>query len=1011
MCARFVSLDGSSGRVSSPAARKLGVILACLLPALLHAAPFGRVVRVAGQVADVALDERRGVAYVANYTANRIEQVSLADLRLLSPLNVAQQPASLALSWDGRWLVATHFAPFVSPLRPSNALTVLELETGRRQTFLLGSPPLGVAFGWDNRALVVTASELLRLAPETGATEVVARIPDLVTQTLPAPLGRWPTEIVRASVAASADGTRILGILEAEGEQVALFFVYDVDGRRVRLERWVTEPPLGPRAISVARDGSLLATGWGVFTAEGVLLAQFRNASGRLGRGSVALDSGRGVVYAQYEQAGAKATDPPVLLVAEADNLTLRERLLLPANLTGKAVLSADGRVMYAVAENGLAVLPVGDLGRQPRLVASREQILFRSGFCNRRGMVEEFELVDLSGARTDFELEAPAGFVVSPVRGTTPARVRVAVDPNRFLNQRGTTEGWIRIRSEGAVNLPEPVRVLVNMREPDQRGTILEAPGRLVDILADGARNRFYVLRQDKNQVLVYEAAGYRLIRTLRTGATPTQMAMTPDGRRLLIGADDSQIAHVYNLETLEAEEPVVFPPGHYPRSLAAAGGVILAACRVAGPKHVLDRVDLHLRRAVELPSLGVWENNIHVDTVLAPTPNWGAILVAQADGNVLLYSAAEDTFIVSRKDFAKLGGAYAALSEDRFLVDHHLLDGALAPVRSLPAVGLSSGFLLAEGLGLRTTAADAAAAGGIERVDLNEARILRPTRMSEAPRLAEAALPPAFTRTLAALPGARLIVSLSTSGLTALSWDYDAAVADPRIERVVNAADGSELVAPGGLITIAGRQLSLLTEATREVPLPTALGESCLTVNGALAPMVLVSPERIHAQLPFGITGAATMILRTPGGVSNSFRFTIQPAAPAVFRTGVAGEERGLATVVRKRNNQLVTLSNPIHREDAIEIYLTGLGAVSPEVADGHPGPASPPAQAVIQPAVRLGGVELVVEYAGLTPGQVGVYQINARVPWWAPLGMEVPLEIEAAGQKTVLGVRVVK
>ncbi len=991
--------------------RKAACLLGFVAATLSPAAPFGRLVRVGGQLADVALDERRGVAYLANYTANRIEQVALADLSLRSPLNVAQQPAGLALSWDGRWLVVSHFAPFAAPLRPSNALTVLELDTGRRQTFLLGSPPLGVAFGRDNRALVVTAAEFLRLAPETGATEVVARMEDLATQTLPVPPATWPTEIVRASVAASQDGKRILGILEAEGEQTALVFVYDVDWRRLRLQAWVTEPPLGPRAISVASDGSLLATGWGVFTPEGVLLAQFRNASGRLGRGSVALDSARGLLYAQFEPVGAKPTDPPVLVVAEADNLTVRERLLLPANLTGKAVLSADGRTMYAVAENGLAVLPVGELERQPRLAARREQILFRSGFCNRRGLSEEFELVDLSGARTDFELEVPAGFTVSPVRGTTPARVRVTVDPNRFLNQRGTTEGFIRIRSQGAVNLPEPVRVLVNMREPDQRGTVIEVAGRLVDILADAARNRFYILRQDKNQVLVYEASGYRLLGTLRTGNTPTQMAMTPDGRRLLIGADDSQIARVYNLETLEEEPPIVFPPGHYPRSLAAAGDVILAAARVAGPKHVLDRVDLNLRRAVELPSLGVWENNIHVDTVLAATPNRAAILVAQADGHLLLYSAAEDTFIASRKDFAKLGGAYAAISEDRFLVDNHLLDGALAPIGDLPAMGLSSGFVVVDGLGVRTTAPDAAAAGGIERVDLERAGILRPTRMTEAPRLADAALPPVFTRTLAALPGAGLILSLSTSGFTVLSSDYDAAVADPRIERVTNAADDSERVAPGGLITVAGRQLSLLTEATRELPLPTALAESCLTVNGALVPMVLVSPERIHAQLPFGITGSATMILRTPGGISNSFRFTIHPAAPAVFRTGVAGEERGLATVVRKRNNQLVTLSNPIHPEDALEIYLTGLGATAPEVPEGYPAPASPLAQAVNKPVVRLGGVELPVEFAGLSPGQVGVYQINVRVPYWVPLGMDVPLEIQAAGQATTLSVRVVK
>lgn len=976
---------------------------------------FGRVVPVGGHVADVALDEQRGVAYLANYTANRVDVVSLSTLTLERSLNVAQQPTALALSADGRYLVVTHFANFAGPLRPSNALTVLKLDDNQRQTFALGAPPLGVAFGIDNRALVVTSQEFLLLEPASGATRVLETIEGVVAQTLPAPPATWPTRIVRASVAASGDGFRVFGILEFDQEDSTLMFSYDVNSRQVRARGWITKPPLGPRAISVAQDGSTFATGWGVFSATGVLLAQFRNASGALGKGSVALDSTRGLIYAQIEEVAASqqtSSQPPVLMVAEADNLTIRERLRLPVNLAGKAVLSSDGQIMYAVAENGLAALPVGQLERQPRVVSRQQELLFRGGFCERRALAQEIELVDPGGGRTDFSLSASAGILISPSSGVTPAKVKVTVDPNQFLNQKGTAVGWIQISSQAAVNLPPPVRVLINMREPDQRGTVVHVPGRLVDLVADAQRNRFYILRQDTNQVLVYDANGYRLIRALRTPNTPTQLAMTLDGQRLLIGADDSQLAYVYNLGTLEAEPPIIFPSGHYPRSLAASGRAILAAARVAGPKHTLDRVDLNLRVATELPSLGIWENKVHQDTVLAATPNGAAILVAQADGNVLLYSANEDTFTVSRKDFPRLSGAYAAISEERYLVDNHLLDAALTPIQNLEtASGQSSGFALADGMGLRTTAPDAASAGVIQRVDLDQLVAVRPTRMSEAPLLPDAALPPAFTRTLAVLPGARLLVSLTTSGFTALAWDYDAAVADPRIERVVNAADGGQAVAPGGLITVVGRDLSLVNAATRETPLPTALADSCLTVNGVLAPMVLVSPTQINAQLPFSVSGAATMILRTPAGVSNSFRFTVQPGAPAVFRSGVAGEERGLPTVVRAKNNQLVTLSNPIHPEDAIVIYLTGLGATFPEVADGYPGPRSPLAIALIPPVVTLGGVELPVEFAGLTPGEVGVYQINARVPYWAPTGMDVPLEIRQAGQTTALSVRVVK
>ena len=981
----------------------------------LGAGSFGKVIGISGHLSDLALDERRGVAYVANYTANRIEVVSLSQMRVLSSLAVPQQPSALAISPDGRYLLVTHMANFAAPLRPSNALTVLRLDENRRQSLVLAAPPLGVAFGMDNRALVVTTQEVLVVEPESGLTEVVGTLQDVVRAGLPAKPASWPSEITRAAVAASGDGSSIVGVVEVEQATHALVLTYNVQTRQLRIRDCVTDPPLGPRTISVSHDGARFATGWGVFTSSGILLAQFRNAAGTLGKGAVVLDSSRDLVYAQIEQrsaSGTTAAQPPLLLIADADNLTVRERLLLPANLTGRAVLSSDGRTVYAVAENGLAVLPVGELERQPRVVSRQPELLFRSGFCDRRGIIEEIELVDPGGGRTDFTLKASPGITVSPESGFTPARVRVMVDANRFLNQKGTSEGWIQISSQAAVNVPAPVRVLVNLREPDQRGTLVQAPGRLVDILGDPARNRFYILRQDANQVLVYEASGYRLLRTLRTGNTPTQMAMTLDGKRLLIGADDSQLAYVYNLDTLEAEPPIVFPSGHYPRSLAVSGGAILAAARVAGGKHKLDRVDLNLRLATELPSLGIWENAIDADTALAATPNGAAILVAQADGSVMLYSATEDTFVVSRKDFGKLGGAYAALSEQRFLVDNHLLDGALAPIKDLETSGRqSSGFVLLDGMGVRTTAPDGSSPGVIERVDLEQGRLLRPTRMIEAPRLPEQGFPPAFTRTLAALPGAGLLISLSASGFIALALNYDAAIADPRIEKVVSAADGSEAVAPGSLVTVLGQNLSLVNEATREVPLPTALAESCLTVNGVLAPMVLVSPGQINAQLPFSVSGAATMVLRTPAGVSNSFRFTVQPAAPAVFRTGVAGDERGLPTILRARNNQLVTLSNPIHPEDTIVIYLTGLGATTPEVPDGHPGPRNPLAVAVMQPSVSLGEIELPVLFAGLAPGEVGVYQINAQVPYWVPLGMDVPLRISQAGQATTVSVRVVK
>src|SRR5262245_47483071 len=266
-------------------------------------------------------------------------------------------------------------------------------------------------------------------------------------------------------------------------------------------------------------------------------------------------------------------------------------------------------------------------------------------------------------------------------------------------------------------------------------------------------------------------------------------------------------------------------------------------------------------------------------------------------------------------------------------------------------------------------------------------------------------------FTRTLAPLSNRNAIVALTTSGFTVMAWNYDAAVAPPHIDNVVNAADQTQPVAPGGLITVTGSQMSPVNLATKEIPLPTALGDSCLTINGVPVPVIFVSSTQINGQIPFSVDGNGTMLLRTPGGTSDNYYFTIYPAAPRVFRTGTAGPETGLPNIIRATNNEVVTLSNPIHPKDSITIYATGLGITSPAVDSGLPAPADPLPAAVIPPVVTLGGAALSVDYAGLVPGEIGIYRIDATVPGIVPQGMDIPLTITQGGSTTTLSVRVVK
>jgi len=381
------------------------------------------------------------------------------------------------------------------------------------------------------------------------------------------------------------------------------------------------------------------------------------------------------------------------------------------------------------------------------------------------------------------------------------------------------------------------------------------------------------------------------------------------------IVGHDNSQFAYAYDLNTLLPLTPIAFPQGHYPRSIASSGDATLGASRVAGSVHTIDRIDLVARTAFTPTTLGPYENSVNINTVLTASANGASILAVMPDGTVMLYDSTADSFVASRQDYSALAGAYAASNYGFFMADNHLLNASLVPIGDFESVtGSSSGFVFTDQIGVRTTVSGAQSPGTIERADPNLVETLRPTATAEAPLTGNAVF--VFTRTLAALSSGNAFVALTVSGFTAFAWNYDALVAPPTLNQVVNAADGTAPVAPGGLVTVLGGQLSPVNIATSEIPVPTALGESCLAVNGVPVPMLFASPSQINAQLPFEVSGDATMVLHTPGGDSNPLSFTALPTAPAVFRSVVAGPQTGIPTVVRVTNNQLVTLSNPIHR-----------------------------------------------------------------------------------------------
>jgi uncharacterized protein (TIGR03437 family) len=987
--------------------------LAASLAATAWGATFGNVVSIGGQASDLALDEPRGVLYIANFTANRVDVMSLGSNTIQTSINVAAQPSALALSPDDRYLVVASFGNSAAPASPTNAITVIDLTTNGKQTFALGSPPLGVAFGLDGLALIVTTTDFLLFDPASGTTQELDTIAGVSAKTLPQPAASFPTTIVSASMAASADGTKIYGYGST------LLFSYDVTSRTLHSGLYTSSPTLGPQAISVSQDGSSFTIGWALKDPHFYNISQFGNISGALNVGTSAIDSVNNRIYAQMPPPGAPPA--PVMQIVDSDNLTVRTSINLPENFAGKSVLSGDQNTLYGISDSGVMVLPVGSLSRVHQLTATQQDMVFRGNFCDRRVASQTLTITDPGGGNTGFTISSDTtGLSVNPSSGVTPAIVTVSVDPNVFASQTGTVIAHLNLQSPQAVNVPKPVRVLINSHQPAQRGTFVDIPGTLVDLLPDPSRSRFYILRQDQNQVLVFSSTNNTLIATLRTGNTPMGMAITFDGNYLLVGCDNSQYVNVFDLNALQPAEPVRMFNGDYVQSLAASSNAILAVTRNAsGGSPTVHRIDLTSLTSSRLPSLGVFQNQLPLNTVMTASSNGSSILMASANGSVMLYDANSNSFTVSRKDFGALSGSYAASNFNQYVVGNNLLDSSLVPVLQFETgTGNSSGFAFVDRGGFRTTApassgstAQSTAPGIIQRLDLTHPTnsVSLATPIVEAPLLGTSTQ--AFTRTIAPIWDRSGIINLTVSGFTVLAPNYDASVAPPQITSVVNAADFNTTIAPGGLITVFGNQLSPVNLATSDVPLPTALADSCLTVNGLPMPILFVSPSQVNAQIPFQTVGNVTLILRTPGGTSDNYNLQVLPGAPSVFQVNIPGDSATVAAIIRNDDGGIVTDSHPIHRKSntALVIYGTGLGQTAPAVQSGMPSPASPLAVALNHPTVTLGGVQLPLLYFGLTPGEVGVNQINVSVPSNVPVGFE-PLVISQGGSSTTLNVRVV-
>jgi uncharacterized protein (TIGR03437 family) len=195
-------------------------------------------------------------------------------------------------------------------------------------------------------------------------------------------------------------------------------------------------------------------------------------------------------------------------------------------------------------------------------------------------------------------------------------------------------------------------------------------------------------------------------------------------------------------------------------------------------------------------------------------------------------------------------------------------------------------------------------------------------------------------------------------------------------------------ESLSQGDIAALFGDQLTYGDpQQAGSLPLPAILGGTQVLVNGQPAPVYYVSASQINFEIPIdAATNDATVQVVRNGQAGNIAYLNIQVSEPRFITNG------GTYAIMTTPNGSLTGIpSHPVTAGDIVVIYTIGLGPTSPPVPSGTASPTSP--LAVIDPTTvqacfgnnsPFSPAPCVnPQFVGLSPGFVGLYQINLAIP----------------------------
>lgn len=203
------------------------------------------------------------------------------------------------------------------------------------------------------------------------------------------------------------------------------------------------------------------------------------------------------------------------------------------------------------------------------------------------------------------------------------------------------------------------------------------------------------------------------------------------------------------------------------------------------------------------------------------------------------------------------------------------------------------------------------------------------------------------------------------------------------PAAGAVVSAVDTDPpaTIGLGGLFAIYGDNLSATAgdlSGFAGASAPLSLNGVEVTIGGASAPLLYVSPTKIVGQVPYEVAaGNQPVMVKFNGASSTALRVAVAASAPAIF-TYPDG-----AIAFKESDFSLVGPGNAVTANDMIWVYATGLGQTTPAATTGQVIPTGAAYTTSATVTATIGGTAATVMTAEADPGEVGVYRVRIRVP----------------------------